>query len=113
MKKPEYILGEDDLYSKIGSHDNLVVLMFTAHWCGPCSNMKEYISYQLTNYGNCLMVYVDVDEEANEDLCSKYHIESLPTFKLGYIESGKFKIETQVTGANKTLLDKVIKEKLK
>jgi thiol-disulfide isomerase/thioredoxin len=112
MKKPEYILGENDLYSKIGTHDNLVVLMFTAHWCGPCSSMKEHINSQLTNYGNCLMVYIDVDETENEDLCNKYNIESLPTFKIGYIESGKFKSETQITGANKSLLDKVIKEKI-
>ena len=91
MKSPEYISGLDELNLIIQNNmDKIIMLMFTASWCGPCKRLKEHlysknddtdkesgicIDYQ----NNLLVVYIDVDDENNEEICQLYDISSMPT----------------------------------
>ena len=58
--------------------DRLVLVDFTATWCGPCQKMKPSI-HKLRDelYRDIVITEVDVDER--RDLSSKYRIEAMPT----------------------------------
>ncbi|XP_029944362.1 thioredoxin-like [Salarias fasciatus] len=67
-----------DILKESGS--KLVVVDFTAKWCGPCQRIApdyEALSIHPAN-GDVVFLKVDVDEA--EDVTSEYGIQSMPTF---------------------------------
>ena len=61
----------------------LVVIDFTATWCGPCQRIAPYFE-QLNNqyHSRCNFYKVDVDE--GDDIAQFCQIAQMPTFKIYY-----------------------------
>mmetsp|Transcript_3998 Transcript_3998/g.5563 ORF Transcript_3998/g.5563 Transcript_3998/m.5563 type:complete len:113 (+) Transcript_3998:133-471(+) len=98
------IQGTEDLDQELSmAGDKLVVIYFSAVWCGPCMQMGPVVEAMATpsespNYQDVIFLKVDVDE--SEDVAERYDIEAMPTFK--FIRSGEV-VET-VIGANSNAL---------
>ncbi|CAH1276462.1 unnamed protein product [Diabrotica balteata] len=74
-----HIKDKDDLEAKFTeAGGNLVVLDFSAAWCGPCKMISPKLDELATEYPNVIIVKIDVDE--CEDLAMEYNIKSMPTF---------------------------------
>jgi thiol-disulfide isomerase/thioredoxin len=105
----KYINGYDELTKEIAANvDKLIVFMFTAHWCGPCKRIKQHITTNKSDlYNNMVLLCIDVDE--NDDLCSKFNIESMPTFIFNVVDDkgGLRKLQT-FSGADSDLFDGLV-----
>lgn len=60
------------------TENNVVILQFTADWCGPCRLLSPLISELETQYaGLAVIAKVNVDEE--REIASQFGIMSIPT----------------------------------
>jgi len=59
--------------------DKLVVVDFTATWCGPCQKIAPVFAKLAEEMTDVVFVKVDVDE--NEDTASACGIQAMPTFQ--------------------------------
>jgi len=59
---------------------NLIIIDFSATWCGPCKGIKPIYEALSKEYTNCIFLKVDVDE--GEELMEFFGPRSLPTFIL-------------------------------
>ncbi|CAL5078770.1 unnamed protein product [Urochloa decumbens] len=73
----------------------LVVIDFTASWCGPCRFIAPVFVEYAKKYPHIVFLKVDVDEL--KEVAAEYKIEAMPTFL--FIKEGKT-IQT-VVGARK------------
>ncbi|KAL2543063.1 Thioredoxin H2 [Abeliophyllum distichum] len=81
---------------------NLMVIDFTATWCGPCRYMEPAMNEFAAKYADVEFIKIDVDEL--EDVAQEFEVHVLPTFLL--IKKG---IEVdKLVGANKEELQKKI-----
>ncbi|XP_057709983.1 thioredoxin b [Corythoichthys intestinalis] len=76
------------------SGDKLVVVDFTATWCGPCRMISPKFEEFSHTYTNVVFIKVDVDE--CDDVAQKHGISAMPTFL--FFKNGK-KVD-DFTGAN-------------
>eukprot|EP01121_Diplochlamys_sp_Union-15-3_P004681 TRINITY_DN1487_c0_g1_i1.p1 TRINITY_DN1487_c0_g1~~TRINITY_DN1487_c0_g1_i1.p1 ORF type:complete len:121 (+),score=15.80 TRINITY_DN1487_c0_g1_i1:45-365(+) len=88
----------DSLLSKPG----LVVVDFSAAWCGPCKMIAPKFAELSNRYTNVTFVHVDIDELQSHSLVKP--ISSVPTFKL--FKGGS--PVTQMSGANASALENLI-----
>ncbi|XP_007934966.1 thioredoxin domain-containing protein 8 [Orycteropus afer afer] len=58
----------------------LVVIKFSAKWCGPCKRMCPLFQAMSLQYQNVMFADVDVDEA--QELAQTCHIKTLPTFQM-------------------------------
>nr|XP_012592196.1 thioredoxin domain-containing protein 8 isoform X4 [Microcebus murinus] len=58
----------------------LVVVEFSAKWCGPCQRMYPIFHAMSLQYQNVFFANVDVD--ASPDLAESCHIRAIPTFQM-------------------------------
>merc|ERR1712226_554925 len=86
--------------------DKLVVVDFTATWCGPCKMIAPKFEEYSKDYSDCVFLKVDVDD--NSATAEKYEISAMPTFKF-------FKTKAAIdtfSGANAdTLKERIEKHK--
>jgi len=61
-----------------GSGDKLVIVDFTASWCGPCQQIKPKYHEMATEFSDCVFTAVDVDE--NEETAADCGVSAMPTF---------------------------------
>lgn len=81
----------------------MVVVDFYATWCGPCKVIAPKLEeLQNTYQGKIVVLKVDVDE--NEELTSRFNIQSMPTFV--FIKNGA-QVDS-FAGANAEKLEKFI-----
>ncbi|KAG7577664.1 Thioredoxin-like superfamily [Arabidopsis thaliana x Arabidopsis arenosa] len=80
----------------------LLILYFTATWCGPCRYMSPLYSNLATQHQRVVFLKVDIDE-AN-DVAASWNISSVPTFC--FIRDGK-EVD-KVVGADKGSLEQKI-----
>ena len=59
--------------------DKLVVVDFTATWCGPCQRIAPVFAKLAEEMPDVVFVKVDVDE--NEDTAQACGIQAMPTFQ--------------------------------
>ncbi|CAN6171182.1 unnamed protein product [Urochloa humidicola] len=85
----------DTQMKKAEEAKKLVVIDFTASWCGPCRFIAPVFVEFAKKYPHVLFLKVDVDEL--KEVAAEYKIEAMPTFL--FIKEGK-KVET-VVGARK------------
>uniref|UniRef100_T1J1M0 Thioredoxin n=1 Tax=Strigamia maritima TaxID=126957 RepID=T1J1M0_STRMM len=100
-----YIKSIDDFRSKLAdAGDKLVVIDFSASWCGPCKQIKPKLEEMAKEHQEVLFMYVDVDEF--EEISSEYDIKCMPTFV--FVKCGKTLEE--FAGANEVKLRELVKQ---
>ncbi|XP_025020066.1 thioredoxin-like [Python bivittatus] len=82
----------------------LVVVDFTAKWCGPCKVIRPLLHELAVRYENVLFCIVDVD--LAEDVAVLCNIVAVPTFQF-FMKGEKI---FEITGANAKKLEEKITE---
>nr|O96952.1 RecName: Full=Thioredoxin; Short=Trx [Geodia cydonium]CAA76654.1 thioredoxin [Geodia cydonium] len=85
--------------------DKLVVIDFTASWCGPCQRIAPKYVEMAKEFPDVIFYKVDVDE--NDETAEAEKIQAMPTFK--FYKSGKA-LSDYVQGANEAGLREKIKK---
>ncbi|TNM93582.1 hypothetical protein fugu_001758 [Takifugu bimaculatus] len=93
----------DELLSS--NKGKLVVVDFTATWCGPCRRIGPIFDALSKKENNANVVFVKVDVDKVPELTDKYKVTAMPTFML--FKDGN--IET-IVGANEAKLEAKINE---
>jgi thioredoxin 1 len=78
----------------------IVVVDFTATWCGPCRLMAPIFAELSKKFENLIFLKVDVDEV--QDVTSKWEVRAMPTFL--FIKNGE-QLD-KIVGANKEELER-------
>ncbi|XP_030878428.1 thioredoxin-like isoform X1 [Mirounga angustirostris] len=76
------------------ARDKLVVVDFSAIWCGPCKMIKLSL---FEKYSNVVSLEVDVDD--CQDVASECEVKCMPTFQFFFFKKGQ-KVG-EFSGANK------------
>eukprot|EP01018_Ginkgo_biloba_P004316 Gb_24299 [translate_table: standard] len=84
------------------TNGKIVVVDFTASWCGPCKMITPFYSELSDKYPQLVFLKVDVDDMA--ELSATWDVRAMPTFI--FIKDGK-QID-KLVGANKPELEKKI-----
>ncbi|KAL1815759.1 hypothetical protein DCAR_0520269 [Daucus carota subsp. sativus] len=92
----------NQLMQKGKDSNKLVVVDFTASWCGPCRIIAPVFSEFAKKIPNVLFLKVDVDEL--ETVAKEWSIEAMPTFI--FVKDGK--LVDKVVGAKKEDLHQAI-----
>uniref|UniRef100_A0A8C4R3Q0 Thioredoxin domain-containing protein n=1 Tax=Eptatretus burgeri TaxID=7764 RepID=A0A8C4R3Q0_EPTBU len=82
----------------------LVVIKFSATWCGPCRNIHAFFETLVKKYHDVIFGAVDVDDLP--EVAEECGVQCMPTF-LFY--KNKEKVHT-FSGANENSLEKFVKE---
>ncbi|KAJ1423576.1 Thioredoxin-like superfamily [Sesbania bispinosa] len=83
----------------------LMVIDFTATWCGPCKYMDPFIKEFAAKYTDVEFVKIDVDELM--EVAQAFQVQAMPTFIL--IKKGK--VVEKLVGAKKEELQKLIEKR--
>nr|XP_020740566.1 thioredoxin domain-containing protein 8 isoform X2 [Odocoileus virginianus texanus] len=60
--------------------NKLVVIEFSAKWCGPCKRIYPVFHAMSVQYRSVMFATVDVDNA--RELAQTYHIKAVPTFQM-------------------------------
>jgi len=96
---PDFIQTTEEFNEVI---KGLVVIDFTAAWCGPCKAIAPKFAAMAEKYTDIKFFKVDVDDL--EDVAATAGINAMPTFQV-YHNGEKV---AEVTGANPTKLEEMI-----
>ncbi|KAL7471698.1 hypothetical protein ACHAXS_011996 [Conticribra weissflogii] len=88
---------------KLRETEKLVVVDFTASWCGPCQRIAPRFEAFAETYPNASFVKVDVD--AQSDIAQECGIRAMPTFQ--FYRDGR-KVD-ELTGADVAALEEKIR----
>jgi len=61
------------------SMTNLVVLQFTAEWCGPCKQLSPILDKIAADYAAKAVKLVRIDVDADKMIAAQFRIQSVPT----------------------------------
>jgi len=90
-------------YAKLKATPNkLVVVDFSAEWCGPCKAIAPVYEQLSKKYKDVVFIHLDVEELKDEADCKD--VSGIPTFK--FFKSGK--LLQQFSGADPNKLEKAI-----
>ena len=78
--------------------EKMLVVDFSAVWCGPCQKIKPFFETLPVKFPNCQFATVDVDEQ--QELAQLCNIQCMPTFQI-YSEGNKI---DEVSGASEEML---------
>lgn len=92
-----------DSTTKSGS---LMIVDFTAKWCGPCRMIAPIYSQLSNKYPEVSFVKVDIDNQAVGNTVSDHSITGVPTFV--YYKGGR-RVES-FSGARPDMLEDLIKK---
>ena len=92
----------------ITEHGNkLVVVDFTAQWCGPCQMIKPKFEAMSNEFTDVVFLKVDVDE--NDETAEAYKIQAMPTF-IFFRGGAQLKDPQPLRGANEAKLRELIEK---
>ncbi|CAL4936508.1 unnamed protein product [Urochloa decumbens] len=92
----------DEQWEAAKSSGKLMVIDFSASWCGPCRFIEPAFKEMSSRYTDVVFVKIDVDELA--DVARTWKVEAMPTFVLA--KGGKE--VSRVVGAKKDELERKI-----
>ena len=69
----------DDLVTTIRESNHLCVVDFFGTWCGPCKRLLGLLPTIAKDYPDVTFIKIDIDK--NEELATKYNIQSVPHIK--------------------------------
>ncbi|GKY96196.1 hypothetical protein MPSEU_000579500 [Mayamaea pseudoterrestris] len=104
VHEPETLADVEALLIKAGSEGKLVVIDFSATWCGPCKMIAPLFEQLSESFTNVIFIKVDVD--ANPDTAAKYSVSAMPTFL--FIKRGE--VLDKLMGASPEQLESLIRE---
>ncbi len=94
--------AESNELEQLIAENKLVVVDYTATWCGPCRVVAPLIDQLAQEYGDrATVVKVDIDQ--NKDNAKKYGIRSIPAvlvFKNGEVVESLFGTKSYETYSN-------------
>eukprot|EP00918_Siedleckia_nematoides_P006042 GHVU01013178.1.p4 GENE.GHVU01013178.1~~GHVU01013178.1.p4 ORF type:complete len:112 (+),score=13.07 GHVU01013178.1:257-592(+) len=93
-----------DYQDKVKDTDNVVIMQYSASWCGPCRQSRPQVEKMSETLTGARFYYVDI--EANSELADKAAIEKLPTFVI--MKDGK-KVDS-IEGLNLDRLQSAIEK---
>ncbi|KAL3337022.1 hypothetical protein AABB24_029606 [Solanum stoloniferum] len=67
-------------FDSLKNTNKLVVIDFTATWCGPCKYMEPILNDFAAKYIDVEFVKIDVD--GLDDVAQEYGVQAMPTFVL-------------------------------
>ncbi|XP_004287851.1 PREDICTED: thioredoxin H-type [Fragaria vesca subsp. vesca] len=91
-----------ELLQKGNDTKKLMVVDFTASWCGPCRIIAPFLSELAKKLPNVIFVKIDVDEL--KSVAEDWAVEAMPTFM--FLKEGK--IVDKVVGAKKEELQQTV-----
>ncbi|KAK7362142.1 hypothetical protein VNO77_04245 [Canavalia gladiata] len=94
----------DAHFDALKQTNKLMVIDFTASWCGPCKLMDPVIQKFAEKYTDVEFVKIDVDELM--EVSQKFQVQAMPTFML--IKKGK--VADKVVGVKKEELQRLIEQ---
>ncbi|KAJ0469514.1 putative monodehydroascorbate reductase (NADH) [Helianthus annuus] len=89
-------------YNESKQSPKLMVVDFSASWCGPCKMLEPFIRSLSSKYPEIDFIKIDVDEL--QDVAQQFGVQAMPTLVL--LKQGK-EVE-RVIGAKKDELEKKI-----
>lgn len=98
-------------FEKLIKTDKLIMVDFSATWCGPCQMMSPAVSELKKEYeenDKVTIIAVDIDE--NPEICAKYSVMSVPTFL--FIKKGEV-VESIIGAVAKDILVEKIEKLVK
>lgn len=104
LHEPETLADVEALVLDAAGSGRLVVIDFTASWCGPCKAIAPLYKELSEEYDDVVFLKVDVDE--NPDTAAKYSVSAMPTFL--YIQRGV--VVDRLMGANPAKLREMIED---
>ena len=102
----DYAKTKKEFDDIVNRYENLVVVDFTATWCGPCQQIAPFYEEFASKNGDVVFLKVDVDE--NEETAEACDVRGMPTFQ--FYKGGE-KVD-EFTGASETKLVEYV-ERLK
>eukprot|EP00529_Nitzschia_sp_RCC80_P032688 CAMPEP_0113462228 /NCGR_PEP_ID=MMETSP0014_2-20120614/11970_1 /TAXON_ID=2857 /ORGANISM="Nitzschia sp." /LENGTH=233 /DNA_ID=CAMNT_0000354057 /DNA_START=423 /DNA_END=1124 /DNA_ORIENTATION=+ /assembly_acc=CAM_ASM_000159 len=96
----------DEIVQEASVNELLVVIDFTASWCGPCKAIAPLYEEMSEEYDTVIFLKVDVDEDP--DTAAKYSVSAMPTFL--FVKGGK--VIDRLQGANPQKLRDMVEEYL-
>ncbi|XP_057766174.1 thioredoxin H1 [Salvia miltiorrhiza] len=91
---------------KANENKKLVVVDFTASWCGPCRFIAPFFAELAKKFPSVMFLKVDIDEL--KSVASDWAVEAMPTFI--FLKEGK--ILDTIVGAKKEELQQTIAKHL-
>jgi len=88
----------------------LVVVDFTASWCGPCQRIAPHFQYLQGKYKDDGVAFYKVDVDKNRATASAERVRAMPTFKFYKVKAGQDKRELfhVIKGARADVLEQAI-----
>eukprot|EP00587_Corethron_hystrix_P010788 CAMPEP_0113308042 /NCGR_PEP_ID=MMETSP0010_2-20120614/6639_1 /TAXON_ID=216773 ORGANISM="Corethron hystrix, Strain 308" /NCGR_SAMPLE_ID=MMETSP0010_2 /ASSEMBLY_ACC=CAM_ASM_000155 /LENGTH=214 /DNA_ID=CAMNT_0000163005 /DNA_START=139 /DNA_END=783 /DNA_ORIENTATION=+ /assembly_acc=CAM_ASM_000155 len=100
-----HVKDTPDLQSYFSSHpDSLIIIDFTASWCGPCQMVAPYYEELSEAFPDVIFLKVDVDE--CQDIAMQYDVSAMPTFV--FLKGGE--VVDRMMGANLPRLKEMLEE---
>ncbi|CAM9494640.1 unnamed protein product, partial [Ectocarpus fasciculatus] len=107
-KMVQEVAGESEFRRLTGQKGKLVVVDFTASWCGPCKRVAPQYEQLASQHPDVL--FLKVVEDSNKELIQSLSIRSFPTFRF-YLEGNQV---DETRGANiQEVASKVAQHKAK
>ncbi|KAM4050540.1 thioredoxin-like [Anomaloglossus baeobatrachus] len=101
----QFVETLDEFHAIIISGGNkLIIVDFTAVWCGPCQKIAPFYESLACKYPGILLYKVDVDDAA--DIATECGIRAMPTFQ--FYKDGK-KVD-DLCGADPNKLEALVKK---
>nr|NP_001237844.1 thioredoxin h2 [Glycine max]ABV71992.1 thioredoxin h2 [Glycine max] len=91
-------------FNEIKDSPRLVVIDFSATWCGPCKMMEPIVHAMANEFTDVEFIKIDVDELS--DVAQEFKVQAMPTFLL--LKNGK-EVD-KIVGAKKDELKNKIKK---
>lgn len=104
VHEPSTLAEVEAILLKAGAENKLVVMDFSAEWCGPCKQIAPFFSSLSIETPDVVFVKIDVDD--NAETAAKYSVSAMPTFV--FIKNGE--VVERLMGANLDRLQELISE---